>query len=297
MGIAPGALLAVVGFGAPQPGTHVEVGGGLGAYHYSGGCSGPHNYANFAAGQARVRHLESNGLVVAAEAAGQRDEVVRSDGGSMSEVGRRDTFYVAVVRAGYEGKYFGFELGPGVLRGGGIPGVLSGGIEEGRHRPSTSLVPSLKVWGGRYGLLHGWTAVLADQALPMNRLFAFGIGHASHHARASLGLAGSGGDDATVILDGDMAVGESGVWLGMGGQFTDNTHTWGLLWRVGYFWGGATAQEKAARRAAEPGIEPEPPSPAPVPQPVVSPAPAAPDAAPAPSGELPGGDGEADAGA
>ena len=62
-----------------------------------------------------MRHLESNGLVLAAEAAGQRDEVVRSDGGSMSEVGRRDTFYVAVVRGGYEGKYFGFELGPGVF--------------------------------------------------------------------------------------------------------------------------------------------------------------------------------------
>jgi hypothetical protein len=31
VGLAPGALLAVVGFGAPQPGTHVEVGAGAGA--------------------------------------------------------------------------------------------------------------------------------------------------------------------------------------------------------------------------------------------------------------------------
>jgi hypothetical protein len=65
-GFAPGALLAVVGFGAPQPGTHVEVGGGPGAYHYAGGCDGPHNYANFVALQVRARHLEPSGLVIAA---------------------------------------------------------------------------------------------------------------------------------------------------------------------------------------------------------------------------------------
>lgn len=87
---------------------------------------------------------------------------------------------------------------------------------------------------------------------------------------------------------GDFAIGDSGVWLGMGGQFTDNTHTWGLLWRVGFFWAGTTAEAKAARRAAEPGIEPEPPTAAPVPQPVV---------APTPSMEVPGGDAEVDAGA
>ena len=289
MGLAPGALLAVVGFGAPQPGTHVEVGGGAGAYHYSGGCSGPHNYANFVAGQARVRHLESNGLVLAAEAAGQRDEVVRSDGGTVSEVGRRDNFYVAALRGGYEGEYCGFEIGPGILRG---------GDGEDRNNPSTSLIPSLRVWGGRYGLIHGWAAVLADQALPMNRVFGFGIGHASHRVRASLGLAGSGGQDGTVIMDADFAVG-NGLWLGAGGQFTDNRNTWGVLGRVGFFWGGESAEEKArppGRRDRRPHRA-RAPAPAPVPQPAVSPTPAAPDAAPAPSVEVPGAAAEVDAGA
>ncbi len=113
--LAPGALLAVVGFGAPQPGTHVEVGGGPGAYHYTGGCEGPHNYANFVALQARARHLQPNGLVVVGEAAGQRDEVVRSS--VSSEVGRRETYGVFALRIGFEGRYGGFEVGPAVMRG------------------------------------------------------------------------------------------------------------------------------------------------------------------------------------
>ena len=238
MDFAPGALLAVVGFGAPQPGTHVEVGGGPGAYHYAGGCEGPHNYANFVAVQARARHLDPSGFVIAAEAAGQRDEVVRSEGGTVSEVGRRDNFGVVALRGGYEGRYGGFEIGPAILRGGN---------GENRHTPSTSLVPSLKFWAGRYGLLHGWAAVLADRTLPVNRVLGFGIGHASDCMRASLGLAGSGGQDGTVIMDADFAVG-NGLWLGAGGQFTDNRDTWSLVGRVGFFWGrdGAAPRQSGA---------------------------------------------------
>jgi len=234
-GFAPGALLAVVGLGAPQPGTRVEVGGGLGAYHYAGGCDGPHNYAHFVALQARARHLEPSGLVIAAEAAGQRDEVVRSS--YSTEVGRQDTFYVAALRVGYETRYGGFEIGPGILRGGN---------GESRVTPSTRFVPSLTGWGGRYGLVHGWASVFADRTLPTNRLVGFGIGHASDRVRLSLGLAGSGGNDGTVIADADFAVGH-GLWLGAGGQFTDNTDTWGVLGRVGFFWGSGGAQPAAGR--------------------------------------------------
>lgn len=229
-GLAPGALLAVVGLGVPQPGTQIEVGGGLGAYHYAGGCDGPHNYAHYAAFQARARHLEPGGLVIAAEGAGQRDEVVRSS--DSTQIGRQDTFYVAALRIGYERKYGGFEIGPGVLRGGN---------GDARVNPSTRFVPSLTGWAGRYGLLHGWASVYADRALPTNRLFGIGIGHSSDRLRASLGLAGSGGEDATIIADADVEVGH-GLWLGAGGQFTDNTNTWGLLGRVGFFWGSARAQ-------------------------------------------------------
>lgn len=228
-GLTPGALLAVVGLGAPQPGTHIEVGGGPGAYHYAGGCDGPHNYAHFVALQARARHLEPSGLVIAAEAAGQRDEVVRSS--DSTQVGREDTFYVAALRVGYEKKYGGIEVGPGLLRGGN---------GEARVNPSTRFVPSLTGWAGRYGLVHGWASVYADRTLPANRLVGIGIGHASDRVRASLGLAGSGGEDPTVIVDADFAVGQH-LWLGAGGQFTDNTNTWGVLGRVGFFWGSAPA--------------------------------------------------------
>jgi hypothetical protein len=274
--LAPAALMAVAGLGAPQPGTYVEGGGGLGAYHYSGGCDGPHNYANFVAVQARVRHREPNGLVFAGEVAGQRDEVVRSDG-STPEVGRTDTFGVVAARIGFEGRYVGIEVGPGILRG---------GVGENRHRPSTSLVPSLKFWAGRYGVAHGWVAALADQTLPTSRLFGFGVGHASDRLRASVGLAGSGGQDGTVIADADVAIGD-GFWLGAGAQFTDNRDTWGLLGRLGFFWGNGDAA--AARQPPAPVEETspvEPPAaPPPVPQPVV-----APEEAPSVEIEAPGVD-------
>ena len=74
----------------------------------------------------------------------------------------------------------------------------------------------------------------------------------------------------------------------MGGQFTDNTHTWGLLWRVGFFWAGDNRgraggpSRRRARHRARTATA------APVPQPVV---------APTPSMEVPGGDAEVDAGA
>jgi hypothetical protein len=80
--------------------------------------------------------------------------------------------------------------------------------------------------------------VYADRTLPVNRLVGIGIGHASDRVRASLGLAGSGGQDPTVVVDADFAVGQR-LWLGAGGQFTDNTNTWGVLGRVGFFWGRA----------------------------------------------------------
>jgi hypothetical protein len=269
--LAPGALLAVVGFGAPQPGTYVEVGGGPGAYHYSGACEGPHNYANFVALQARARHLEPNGLVVVGEAAGQRDEVVRSD--TVSQVGRRETYGVLALRIGFEGRYGGFEVGPGVIRG---------GIDDGRLNPSTNLVPSVNLWLGRYGVAHAWASVLADRTLPMNRVAGFGIGHASPRVRASLGLAGSGGKDGTFIADADIAV-VNGLWLGAGWQFAGGANTWGLLGRVGFFWGGDSTGATGHRPVEEaPGVDPS--VPAPVPQPVAP----APDTAPAPSVEVQG---------
>lgn len=269
--LAPGALLAVVGFGAPQPGTHVEVGGGPGAYHYTGGCEGPHNYANFVALQARARHLQPNGLVVVGEAAGQRDEVVRSS--VSSEVGRRETYGMFALRIGFEGRYGGFEVGPAVMRG---------GIDDGRYRPTTNLLPSVNLWLGRYGVAHAWASLLADWTLPMNRVVGFGIGHASPRVRASLGLAGSGGQDGTFLADADFAV-VNGLWLGAGWQFTDGRDTWGLLGRVGFFWGGESPGATGHRPVEEaPGVDP--PAAAPVPQPVAP----VPDADPAPSVEVQG---------
>ena len=124
----------------------------------------------------------------------------------------------------------------------------------------------------------------------MNRVVGFGIGHASPRVRASLGLAGSGGQDGTFLADADVAVG-NGLWLGAGWQFTDGPNTWGLLGRVGFFWGGESTDATRPPPVEEaPGVDR--PVPAPVPQPVAP----APDAAPAPSVEIIQGT-EVDAGA
>ena len=104
--------------------------------------------------------------------------------------------------------------------------------------------------------------MLADRTLPTNRVLGFGIGHASDRVRASLGLAGSGGQDGTVIMDADFAVG-NGLWLGAGGQFADNRDTWSLVGRVGFFWGRDGAGSAAPRQPGDdtPRIEPPPPPP------------------------------------
>jgi hypothetical protein len=271
VGVAPVALLAAAGFGSPQPGTHVEVGGGPGAYHYSAGCDGPHNYASFVALQARARHMWPNGLVMAGEVAGQRDEVVRSDpeGSTLSDLGRRDTQGVLALRFGFEGRYGGVEFGPAVFRT---------GVGQSGHRPETTVLPSVRLWAGRYGVAHAWASLLADRTLPTNRIFGFGIGHASARVRASLGLAGSAGQDGTIIADADLAVWR-GLWLGAGGQFTDNDDTWALLGRVGYFWG--TPEAPAHQPAVETPAAPAPPAAPAVPQPDAA-------AAPAPSVEVEG---------
>ncbi len=140
----------------------------------------------------------------------------------------------------------------------------------------------MNLWLGRYGVAHAWASLLADRTLPMNRVVGFGIGHASPRVRASLGLAGSGGQDGTFLADADFAV-VNGLWLGAGWQFTDGRDTWGLLGRVGFFWGGESPGATGHRPVEEaPGVDP--PAAAPVPQPVAP----VPDADPAPSVEVQG---------
>jgi hypothetical protein len=238
-------MLAAIGLGTPPPGTELEAGGGPGAYHYGGGCEGSENFLHFTALQLRARHLMENGLVVAAETAGQRGVVDRTTGGS-DQIGRVDTLFAAALRVGYEGRYGGAELGPGFYRAPDDFGPIR-----------NHWLPSVKLWLGRYGIAHAWVSLLADRTLPTNRLFGFGIGHASERAKVSLGLAGSAGNDGTVIFDADVAV-TSGLWLGMGGQFSpDSSDTWGVLARVGFFWDGAPAPPAAPPR--EPPL-PEPPT-------------------------------------
>jgi len=279
-GLAPPALLAFV-LGAPVPGTEIEIGGGVGAYHYTGGCEGPHNDANFTAMQVRARHLEPSGLVVAVEAAGQRGEVVASAPGAngTSNLGRQELLGVLAARIGYEGRYGGIELGPALLRT---------GLASNNNDPENTGFISAKVWLGRYGAAHGWVAVLADRALPTNRVAGIGLGHTSERVRASLGLALSAGDEGTYIADADVAVWR-GLWLGMGGQFADSPHTWGVLGRVGFFW-GRDGGDAARRPVEEPPPAPESPQ---APPPPV----AAPPVGPAPSVEIPDQAPEVDAGA
>lgn len=233
-----GVLLAAIGLGTPPPGTELEAGGGPGAYHYGGGCDSAENFLHFTALQLRARHLAENGFVLAAETSGQRGVVDRTTGGP-EQIGRVDTLFAAALRAGYEGRYGGAEIGPGLYRAPNDFGTVQ-----------NHWLPSVKLWLGRYGIAHAWASLLADRTLPTNRLFGFGVGHASERAKVTLGLAGSAGNDATVILDADVGV-TSGLWLGMGGQFTDNSNTWGVLARVGFFWDGAPAPPAA--------LSPDPP--------------------------------------
>jgi hypothetical protein len=218
--VAPGLLLAVVGFGTPPPGTEIEAGGGIGAYHYGGGCDGPHNFAHYQALQLRARHLDPTGLVVAAEASGQRGTVDSTDGAA-TEIGRHNDLYLLALRVGYEGRFGGVEGGPAY----GRP------FADG----NATFLPSLKLWLGRYGVVHGWASVAADRTLA-GRVAGIGVGHTSEHLKISLGLAGSAGNDGTTIADVDVNV-SGGVWVGAGAQFADTGNTWGAMLRVGFFFG------------------------------------------------------------
>jgi len=229
-------LLAVV-LAPPPAGTEVEVGGGIGAYHYGGGCEGPHNFSHYQLLQLRARHSESSGLVLTAEAASQRGTVVRSEGGNPGEVGSHDDLYLFAARIGYEGRLGGVELGPAYGR------FLA-------DSANGALIPSVKLWLGPYGIAHAWGSIAADRTLS-GRIAGFGLGHASEHVRLTIGLAGSAGNDGTYIADADVQV-WNGLWLGAGYQYSGNANTWGAIARVGFSWGAATPEPRPREDQREP---------------------------------------------
>ena len=228
-----GVLLAAIGLGTPPPGTELEAGGGPGAYHYGGGCDSAENFLHFTALQLRARHLMENGFVLAAETSGQRGVVDRTTGGP-DQIGRVDTLFAAALRAGYEGRYGGAEIGPGLYRAPNDFGTVQ-----------NHWLPSVKLWLGRYGIAHAWASVLADRTLPTNRLFGFGVGHASERAKVTLGLAGSAGNDATVILDADVGVTPFSGWAWAGSSPT--TPTPGVSWRASVSSGTARPRRRWRR--------------------------------------------------
>jgi len=264
--LLPGSALLTLALGAPPSGTELQVGAETGAYHYVGGCDGPHNYESYVAMQIRARHRTRDGWVVAGEGAGQLSRVTdsaASPSSSASQVGLRHELSVLALRVGYEGRYGGFEVGP-----------AAGYFPSQGSRSHGGVLPSFKLWLGRYGAVHAWGAFLADQTISLNRLAGAGLGHHSERVKASLGVAISAGNDASVIADADVAVAQN-LWLGVGAQIGETRHTWGGMLRVGFFF-DAPAAPAVARPASEatppPVAAPPPPSPAvEQPEPVVTP--------------------------
>ena len=164
------------------------------------------------------------------------------------EIGKRENHLLLALRVGYEGRYGGFEVGP-----------AAGVIPTGSSDPDGLILPSAKVWAGRYGLAHGWASLLADRTLSLNRIVGIGIGHRSDRVKASLGIAASAGQDASGIADVDVAVARN-LWLGAGAQVGETRHTWGAMLRVGFF---IDAVPKRVAPAAPAVAPPPPPPPAP----------------------------------
>jgi len=246
--LIPSSALLTLALGAPPSGTELEAGGETGAYHYVGGCGGPHNYDNYTAMQIRARHRADNGTVLVAEAATMFAQVKESvaDGSTVGpQIGTREDYLFLALRIGYEGRYGGFEVGP-----------AAGYLPSGDGHPEGLIVPSARVWAGRYGAVHGWASLLADRTLSLNRLVGIGIGHRSERVKASLGLAGSAGEDGSAIADLDVAV-AGNLWLGAGGQVGATSHTWGATLRVGFFID--SAPKRVAPDDDDPTITPEPP--------------------------------------
>ena len=135
--------------------------------------------------------------------------------------------------------------------------------------------PLAEVLGGRYGLVHGWTAVLADRALPLNRLFAVRYRPRQRPRAGVAWPAGSGGQDAHGRHGQPTLPSQTALSLGAGGQFTDNRDTWSLLRRVGFFWRARSHGQRGAPPRGDDSSRIEAPAPPPplVPQPVVAPGP------------------------
>ena len=248
--LLPSSALLTLALGAPPSGTELEAGGETGAYHYVGGCGGPHNYDNYTAMQIRARHRADNGFVLVGESAAMFAQVkdsVTTDSTLGPQIGKREDHLLLALRVGYEGRYGGFEVGPAA-------GILPTGDGD----PDGLILPSAKVWAGRYGAAHGWASLLADRTLSLNRIVGFGLGHRSDRFKASLGIAASAGQDTSGIADVDVAVARN-LWLGAGAQVGQTRHTWGAMLRVGFFIDAAPKRVAPAEPAVAP---PPPPAPA-----------------------------------
>jgi hypothetical protein len=248
----PALLTLTLALGAPPSGTELEAGGETGAYHYIGACGGPHNYDTYSAQQLRARYRADNGFVVVAEGAALFAEVKASDASAATtppQVGRHEDHFLLAIRLGYEGRFGGFELGPAA---GYLP--TQSGDSDGL------VLPSAKLWVGRYGAANVWASLLADRTLSLNRIVGAGIGHRSDRVKASLGIAASAGQDSSGIADLDVAVWQN-LWLGAGVQVGETARTWGATARVGFF-----IDDTPRAPRPEPDSEPEsrlaPPTPA-----------------------------------
>ena len=171
-----------------------------------------------------------------------KDSVASGSTGG-SQIGKHEDHFLLAIRLGYEGRFGGFELGPAA---GYLP--TQSGDADGL------VVPSAKLWVGRYGAANAWASLLADCTLSLNRIVGAGIGHRSDRVKASLGIAASAGQDSSGIADLDVAVWQN-LWLGAGVQVGETAHTWGVTGRIGFF------IDDAPRRptSREPDSEPDAP--------------------------------------
>ena len=194
-------LMTLCAAGPPPKGAEVNMHAGTGSFEYaSGGCGGPTymNRANEVSGFGAATYRSEVGVSAGAEvsAAGAKTVSSRVSAGAEpgeprvdeDEIGRERQAYAGAARFGYHHDYFGIE-------GGGMVLSVDGDMIT---------LPSATTWAGypRYAYVFG--DFLAGPTSLSHLPIDIGLGHASEHVRAQLGM---GFAEPSVLVAGAYGIG------------------------------------------------------------------------------------------
>lgn len=156
-------LMAMMLCGAvpAEKGTEITIGSGYNDQRISTGCSMLH--VETVPAYAKVRHVTENGMSVTAE------------GTVLTSVGsdELDTLASARVRVGYQGRYAGLELGPGLM------------VNASQEFSPLYLSWSGEAWAGDREKLYAYVRTFSGPASPnvVTDVGAFGLGRESENLR------------------------------------------------------------------------------------------------------------------